>query len=105
MAVCTRRCIYLPIGKDEWEQGRTWETTEGKVLLFLTKNPDKAFSLSEIVSGIGKVSTVGGAWSFVADFFSLWVVQDALTTLIDEGRVKARVIERETGEETYYMAA
>jgi len=94
----------LPIDKAEWEQGRTWETTEGQVLLFLTRNRGKAFTESEIVSGLGRMGQVRDFWTLLAGVATFWGVQNALNNLIKEGKVKARIVKQEIGEDTYYTA-
>lgn len=41
------------INKTEWDAGRTYETLEARVLSYMRKNRDKAFTVSEIVYGVG----------------------------------------------------
>jgi hypothetical protein len=94
----------LPIDEEEWKQGRTWETTESQVELFLKSNTGKAFTQFEIASGLGRMPQIRDLWSFVAGYASLWTIENALQNLIKEGKVKAKVVKKEIGEDTYYMA-
>jgi hypothetical protein len=43
----------MPVGKDEWNAGRKWETIEARILAFLKTNRDKGFSADEIHNGLG----------------------------------------------------
>lgn len=95
----------LPIDKPEWDQGRSWDTLEGQVYLYLKKNIGKAFTQSEIVSGLSRLSPINDIWTFLTYALSSWSVGNALGTLIKEGKVKAKLVETRTGEEVYYMAA
>lgn len=97
--------VILPIDKEEWNRGRTWETVEGQVEVFLSKNGGRAFTQFEIAIGLGRISQGTDLGSFLGDFASLWVVGNALQNLIKEGKVKAKVVKKEIGEETYYMAS
>ena len=42
--------------------------------------------------------------SFIGAAAALWLINDALNTLIKEGTVKAKIVQEAVGEETYYMA-
>jgi len=55
----------VPIEKEEWDAGRTWETDEARVLAFLTKNRGKAFTSSEIVHGLGYITEIMDFWSLL----------------------------------------
>ena len=93
-----------PISKDEWDSGRKWETPEARILLFLRKNRDKAFTLAEIIQGIGYITKWEDIWGLVGCVANLWTVQNALETLIKEATVKAKIIKKAIGDDTYYTA-
>jgi len=93
----------MPIGKDEWDAGRTYETVEAKILTFLRKNRNKGLTLTEIFQGLGYKVTIG-SWGIIGAFIGAYEVQNALENLVNEKTVKARVIRNAVGEETYYMA-
>lgn len=96
-------CVTLPIDEDEWRQGRTWETVEGQVELFLKNNPKKAFTQSEVAAGLGRMPQTTDLWSCLGSLASLWNIGVALENLVKEGKVKAKVVKKEIGEDTYYM--
>lgn len=93
----------MPIKKGEWDRGRKWNTTEEKVLTFLRKNKDTAFTSSEVYSGIYRASG-HGFLSLIGAIVTSMSVDDALNTLIKEGTVKAKIVQGTVGEETYYLA-
>ena len=43
----------MPIGKEEWKSGSKYATFEERILSFLKRNQGSAFTLSEIVVGLG----------------------------------------------------
>jgi len=94
----------MPKSKDEFEAGRSWDTIEAQIQLFLRNNWDKAFNISEIAQGLGYQVGIKDFWSFIGGVASYWVIQNALDTLVKEGKVKAKRIKERVGEEIYYMA-
>ncbi|MGD8544928.1 MAG: hypothetical protein PVH12_02030 [Candidatus Bathyarchaeota archaeon] len=94
----------MPIGKEEWNAGRNWESLEARVLTFLKRNQDKAFNVLEITQGIGYKAKWEDFLGLINSVSSLWKVQNAIETLVDEGIVKAKVIKIAGGEDTYYKA-
>lgn len=94
----------MPINKNEWAAGRTWETLEGQILSFLTKNRAKAFTTIEIMNNLGYITEIKDLGGLFGGLLSFWSVQKALDTLIKEGTVKAKRVKQATGEDTYYLA-
>lgn len=94
----------MPISKDEWAAGRTWETFEGQILSFLTKNRARAFTTVEIMNNLGYVAEIKDLGSLFGGLLTLWSAQRALNTLIKEGSVKAKRVKHTTGEDTFYKA-
>jgi len=43
----------MPIGNEEWESGTTSDTFKKQILSFLRKNQDTAYTLPEIIAGLG----------------------------------------------------
>ena len=95
----------MPIKKGEWDRGRKWDTTEEQILTFLRNNKNTGFTSSEIIDGIGYRARVHDFGSFIGTVASVWLINDALNTLIKEGAVKAKIVQETIGEETYYMAS
>lgn len=94
----------MPITIDEWNNGRKWDTLEARILTVLRSKRDKALTTIEIIAGIGYTSDRTDFWGFVGTLTTYWTVENALSALVKEGSVKARVINTSSGEETYYMA-
>ena len=94
----------IPVGKDEWNAGRKWETLEVRVLAFLNTNRDKGFSTDEIHDGLGYKSG-SGFWDILARIANILTIQNALETLVKAGSVKAKIVKETVGEITYYMVA
>lgn len=78
--------------------------TEEQILMFLRKNRDTGFTSSEILNGLGYRVRVHDFGSFVVAASVIWSINDALSTLIKEGTVKAKIVQEAVGEGTYYMA-
>ena len=94
----------MPVGKDEWNAGRKWETTQVRILAFLKTNRDKGFSANEIHNGLGyKAGT--SFWLILAEIANMLLIQNALEALVKEGSVKAKIVKETVGEVTYYMVA
>ena len=94
----------MPISKDEWVAGVTVDALEVRVLSFLNKHPNEAFTLSEISSGIGELTTTTGTLGIIGNALSMWLVQNVLTQLVKEGKVETRMIKERTGKSVYYKA-
>ena len=94
----------MPVGKDEWNAGRKWETLQVWILAFLKTNRDKGFSANEIHNGLG-YKTGSGFWDILAKIANILTIQNALETLVREGSVKAKTVKETVGEVTYYMVA
>lgn len=95
----------MPIGKDEFNSGRTQDTIEGQILSLLKGNRNNAFSSVEIMSSLGYIADIKDFWSTVGFIALSLRIDNALNTLIKEGSVKAKKVKQKSGvEETYYMA-
>jgi hypothetical protein len=92
----------MPIGKEEWNSGNIMETFENQILSFLKKNPENAFSLSEIVTGLGYKVEIRELGSFVSGVAGYWLLQNAIDNLLKQGTVEARKIKCPEGEQVYY---
>lgn len=92
----------MPINKDQWNSGRTADTNEARVENFLKANRGQAFTSSEIAAGVFDLRRVHNIGEFVSNLGSLHLTNDALKTLLTEGRIRAREIQRRYGSETYY---
>lgn len=91
--------LEMPIGKDEWKDGISRETDEGKILHYLRSNSEKAFSQMEIAKAIGYSYR-----NLVDALIGTLSVDVALKNLMKEGSIQARIIKEKIGEETYYKA-
>ena len=94
----------MPVGKDEWNAGRTWDTLQLRILTFLKDNRDKGFKDNEIYHGLG-YTTSKDFWDILAKIANLLAINNALETLVKEGSVKAKIIKETVGDITYYMVA
>jgi len=94
----------MPVGKDEWNAGRKWETLQVRILAFLKTNRDKGFSADEIYNGLG-YKMGSGFWDILAKIANMLTIQNALDALVKEGSVKAKIVKETVGEITYFMVA
>ena len=94
----------MPVGKDEWNTGRKWETIQVRILAFLKTHRDKGFTADEIHNGLG-YKTGSGFWEILAKIANLLTIQNALDALVKEGSIKAKIVKETIGELTYYMVA
>ena len=101
----------MPIGSDEWKEGRTQDTTETRILNFLQSNKEKAFTEYEIIEEINPLIpwALTEDWKtiskkFLVNFFKAYPINQALERLMEEGKVEAKEIETSEGKKTYYKA-
>jgi hypothetical protein len=94
----------VPIGKDEWNSGSKSDTFETQILSFLRSRQDCAFTLSEIVAGLGYHIEIRDFGSFIGGVAGYWVFQNAVENLVKDGTVESRKIKQTIGEQTYYKA-
>jgi len=94
----------LPISKDEWDTGRIKKTREDRILDFLNKNPDTAFTLLEICSGVGEITQKADYKGMIGDLLCALLFQNALDDLIEADKVEARTIKTKHLETTYYKS-
>ena len=89
----------MPIEKSKWNEGKLVYPLKEKILLFLSRNPDEAFTLKEIVKGIGysiQVVLQGYGDAPESQFRS------TLDELMEEGLVEIRTTQNK--KEPYYIA-
>ena len=94
----------MPVGKDEWNAGRKWETIQVRIIALLKTHRDKGFTAEEIHNGLG-YKTGPGFWEILAKIANMVLIQNALETLVKEESVKAKIVKETVGEVTYYMVA
>jgi hypothetical protein len=92
----------MPIRKEEWQSGSKLDTFEKQMLSFLKKNQDSAFTLYEIVKGLGYKIEIRDFGSFVDGVAGYWLFQNAIANLVKEGNVEARNIKCPSGDQVYY---
>lgn len=95
----------MPVDKEEWEAGRTWETMEGKIVKFLKENRDKGFTQAEIFNGLGGYHRTGTGWDILGSWAVMMSIGTALENLVKGGVVRAKIIKKDIGEDTYYRIA
>ncbi|MGI0081289.1 MAG: hypothetical protein ACRECH_16905, partial [Nitrososphaerales archaeon] len=80
------------------------DTVESRIEQFLTSNKGSAFTESEIVNQASPAKLEGllGALGYMTSY---WSVSEALKNLIKESRVKAKVVKKQYGDETFYSLA
>jgi len=89
----------MPIDLNEWNSGKREYTLKQKILLFLSKTPDQAYDIKEIIEGTGYAIEV--------------VMQEygetpqsrfrrILEILSEEGSIEVRAINKTIGDELYY---
>jgi hypothetical protein len=94
----------MPIGKEEWKSGIKYTTFEERILSFLKNNQNSAFTLSEIVLGIGYTIEIRDLGSFVSGVAGYWLFQNAIENLVKQGTVEAKEIKQSAGQQIYYRA-
>ena len=94
----------MPIGKEEWKSGNKYATFEERILSFLKRNEGVAFTLSEIVKGLGYNIEIRDFGSFVSGVAGYWLFQNAIEYLVKQGTVEAREIKQPNGVQIYYRA-
>ena len=96
-------CYSVPISKEEWDEGRTVETLESRILSFL-REKRQGYTLAEIIDAVGYRVEIKDFWGFIGHAAASFSVNSALETLMKEGSVEAKVVKTRRGEETNYMA-
>ena len=92
----------MPISRDEWNSGRTWETDEAKILRFLDEHKDSAFTDVEIFTGVGYQVPNDNLLVFGMSVIVFSNFRGKLVLLAKEGKIRARTVKKPIGEETYY---
>ena len=91
----------MPISSEEWNKGRTADTTVSLVENFLSKNRGQAFTNSEILHGLYNFQ-YDTVMDWIGNFLTAYSVSEALKVLMKEGRVRAKIVKLSVGEDTYY---
>jgi len=97
---------YMPISSNEWEKGRTHDSTYNRILTFLQSNKNNAFTLKEIIEEIDPLipdSTIESA--NLLEFYIKWTsIDKALQKLMNDGKVKAKKVEKGKIIQVHYIA-
>jgi len=101
----------MPIGKDEWEEGRVKGTLESRILNFLREGKPNAYSADEIIQTFSMIlewepsdNLRNKLWKVLISGVRISTVNDALKTLVQEGKVEKRIIKENISELEYYLA-
>jgi len=91
----------MPIDKAQFDRGQGLDDAQ-RVLQFLQRHPDQAFTLPEICQGIGQPLSEGQATSTLISvaFATAWM-SITLDELIKKGQVASKII----GAERYYTVS
>ena len=97
----------MPISRDEFEKGRTGETTEAQVERFLQTHAEQAFTAPQVAEGLYGVS---GMMGLSLEYFGkravvLESVEGALQKLIGEGKIRTKGVDMKHRALTYYTIA
>ncbi len=92
----------MPISRDEFEKGRTTKTITSMVEELLQNNPEKAFTVGEIIDEVyGKpASTPMIMIQYAVNFLP---INASLDSLINEGKVTRKRIQQAGKAEDYYI--
>jgi hypothetical protein len=91
--------MNMPIDTNDWNSGKKENTLKQDILIFLKKNPDRAFDIKEIIEGTGysiQVSMQEYGEAPESRFRKI------LEMLSNEGNVEIRAIKKTIEEELYY---
>jgi hypothetical protein len=91
----------LPIDIADWNSGKKVYTLKEKISSFLSKNPDKAFDIQEIIDGTGySIQVVMQDYGATPESR----FRRTLENLAEEGSIEIRAIKKTMGEGLYYKA-
>jgi transcription initiation factor IIE alpha subunit len=91
----------MPISRDEWEKGRTQDTTKARIEHLLQYNRDKAFTSDEISESLfGKPRDLPEI--ILLALTNTLIVKPVLEKLIEEGYIEAKEVETASGRIVYY---
>jgi len=83
----------------DWNSGKRVYTLKEKILSFLSRNPDKAFDIKEIIEGTGySIQIVMQDYGATPESR----FRRTLETLAEEGSIEIRAIKKNMREELYY---
>jgi len=90
----------LPIRREDFEKGRIVSDTEKAILQFLNQNKDQAFTMEEILAGLGYLT----GQNFWQDMSLLFTLNTMLETLVLEDKVTVRQVSDGIKTQNYYAA-
>lgn len=93
----------MPIGKNDWDAGRSPEKLESQILTFLKKNRPNAYTLSDIMSALAYRLRIDNVSNFLLGVGEIMLFNEAFKTLLNEGSIEAKIIKGNT-DKTYYRA-
>lgn|GEM_PF-6040206 len=94
-------CEKTPEDMASWNSGKKVYTLKEKILSFLSKSPDKAFDIKEIIEGTGySIQVVMENYGDAPET----LFRRTLENLTKEGSVETRTTKKTIGEELYYRA-
>lgn len=93
----------LPISKDQFNQGKEAVPLEERVLGFLTKHPDQAYTVREIVQEViaPNLEDPTEKLTYADHYLS---VQISLAGLMKEGKVSGSIVETAGKRDVYFLA-
>ena len=90
----------MPISRSEFESGKILSQLERAVIAFLEKNPDKAFTMNEIMDGINIQTDFRDFWKALASGIIILGFPSFLNNLVTERKIRVNLIQG-----TYYYMA
>jgi hypothetical protein len=90
----------MPISRGEFESGKVLSDLEKRVIAFLDKNRDKAFTVDEIADGINIQTDFRDLWRAIASGLFILAFPSLLNNLVTSGKIRINIIKG-----TYYYMA
>jgi len=90
----------MPIDRDEFESGKVLGDLEKKVIAFLEKNRNKAFTSDEIFDGINMQTDFRDFWKAIGSSIVIFGFPYLLNNLVNKGKIRMNIING-----TYYYMA
>lgn len=100
----------MPIDRRTFEAGEERYSIENEIIHFLHERQEKAFNVREVTTAV-----MHPDWSeanvedpdlnaLISCVLDLATVNSILDSLVDDGKVKRRIIDSDQGERSYYRA-
>ena len=93
----------MPIDKNEFVKGAVAPSYQRRILEFLSKNSDKAYTTVEIVRELFKPAEEFGSSDILAYNTSLLLVSASLDILLEEGKVVGKFVQTGSGMDLHFM--